>query len=275
MTAFARGRGYRMALDAQPVRGPAGERFGRGTGSSLEFQEFRDYQAGDDLRHVDWRAYARTETLTTRLYREEIAATVELLLDGSVSLALTDAKRRAAVALFCFLAGAASGDSSVRALLAEDPPAFVPLDELRVDRVPEFTGRRALNELPLSGLLRPGTVRVVISDFLFPLDARALVRQLAARAHRLVMLQLLDAEEWEPDARGSLRLVEAESGRTRELPVDDAAAARYRERLARHSAALDEECRRAGGLFVRLSAATPLDAIARDTLLPAGIVAPR
>ena len=67
--------------------GRDGDQLGRGTGASLEFQDRRSYVAGDDLRHLDWRAYARTDQLMLRLYREEILPHVEIVVDASRSMA--------------------------------------------------------------------------------------------------------------------------------------------------------------------------------------------
>jgi len=275
LTAYAQGRGFRLAIDAQPVRGPAGERFGKGTGSSMEFQEFRDYQAGDDLRHVDWRAYARTETLTTRLYREEVAATVELIIDGSRSMGVLPDKRARCHELSCFLAGAASGDAGLRAFHARE--ALIPLEAASLQDPQPLTcdAETPLSEVPLGGSLRAGTIRIVLSDFLFPCDPRALVRRLHGRAHRLLLLQLLDPLELEPSARGNLRLQEVETGQDRELPVDDATVRRYRERLERHCRSLAEEAQRSGADFLQVSAGLSLDQIARQVLSPAAVVVPR
>lgn len=275
MTAFAQGRGYRLAVEAQPVRGTAGERFGKGTGSSMEFQEFRDYQAGDDLRHIDWRAYARTETLTTRLYREEIAATVELVVDGSRSMALRPEKLQRLQELAAFLAGAASGDASLRSFHARDALVPVEISAWQADEELSCDGAQSLADLSLAGALRAGTVRVILSDFLFPCDARALIKRLQGRAHRLVLLQLLDEAERDPRLQGNVRLLEVETGKARELPVDDGTVRRYIERLERHCRGLAEEAQRAGVVFLQLNASDPLDAIVRETLIPAEVVAPR
>ena len=58
---------------AMPARfGRSGYYPGRHTGSSLDFKDFREYQPGDDLRRIDWGAYARSDKLIVKLYREEI-----------------------------------------------------------------------------------------------------------------------------------------------------------------------------------------------------------
>ncbi len=77
---------YRLDLGAQRFRGRAGDRRGHGVGSSQEFFDFRDYVPGDDLRHLDWRGYARTEQLRIRLHQEEVAPHVDVLLDTSASM---------------------------------------------------------------------------------------------------------------------------------------------------------------------------------------------
>src|ERR1043166_8651750 len=55
-------------------------------GSSVEFAEYRDYQAGDDLRRVDWRLYGRTDRLHVKQYEEETQLRVFLVMDTSASM---------------------------------------------------------------------------------------------------------------------------------------------------------------------------------------------
>ncbi len=50
-------------------------------GSGFEFNQIRDYQMGDDVRFIDWRASARTNKLLVREYIEERSRTVIVLLD--------------------------------------------------------------------------------------------------------------------------------------------------------------------------------------------------
>ncbi|MEE3284389.1 MAG: DUF58 domain-containing protein, partial [Planctomycetota bacterium] len=77
---------YQLGLIRAPASGRAGELLGRGTGSSLEFQEYREYTPGDDIRHLDWAAYGRSDTLMVRLFREEISPRTEILVDASASM---------------------------------------------------------------------------------------------------------------------------------------------------------------------------------------------
>src|SRR5215470_14947673 len=86
---------FRLALPRMPAGGRLGERLGTNAGSSLEFQDYRQYAPGDDLRHVDWAAYARSEILTVRLYREEVAPRIDVVMDNSRSMTVTPEKAKA------------------------------------------------------------------------------------------------------------------------------------------------------------------------------------
>ena len=57
----------RLPLGAQAWKGQAGEFRGAGVGSSIDFQDHRDYSPGDDPRHINWQAYARTGQYSMKL----------------------------------------------------------------------------------------------------------------------------------------------------------------------------------------------------------------
>src|SRR5688500_16363352 len=56
-------------------------------GFSVEFSEHRDYAPGDELRHLDWRAYARSDRYYVKLYEQETSLRATLVLDTSASMA--------------------------------------------------------------------------------------------------------------------------------------------------------------------------------------------
>ena len=58
-------------------------------GFSVEFTEYRQYTPGDDLRHVDWNLFARTERCYLKRYRGETNSQLTLLLDASNSMKYT------------------------------------------------------------------------------------------------------------------------------------------------------------------------------------------
>src|SRR5580658_5056238 len=55
-------------------------------GFSAEFSEHREYVAGDELRHLDWKAYARSDRYYIKLYEQETNLRATLVLDTSASM---------------------------------------------------------------------------------------------------------------------------------------------------------------------------------------------
>src|SRR5882724_9502368 len=77
----------RRRLQVMVQSGASGERAARRRGGSAEFQEHRPYAPGDDLRRVDWSAFARTGEPVLKLFRAEEDTVLRLLVDASASLA--------------------------------------------------------------------------------------------------------------------------------------------------------------------------------------------
>src|ERR1022692_4299023 len=92
--------GLRYALQIPQVAasGWTGARSGRRAGSSIDFQDYREYQPGDDLRFIDWGIYSRSDRLVVKLYREEVTPHLDVILDGSASMNLMDTAKATAVA---------------------------------------------------------------------------------------------------------------------------------------------------------------------------------
>jgi hypothetical protein len=275
--ALALAERYRIGIDRTPPRGPAGEHVGRGVGSSLEFQDRRAYSAGDDVRHIDWRALARTDQLLVRQWRDEVLPRVEILVDGSRSMAIEDEKGRVVVDLTALLARAAQeSGAQARIVLLADRPRIVATDELELVGF-ELDGRAPLDVAlrDAAGMVRPGSIVLLLSDFLFPHQASDLLRPLGARAGALGVLHVLARSESDPHAGAAHRFVDCESGEALDLVLDPPTCTRYRERLKRLTDSLDTETRRARGRFVPIDVATSLEVLCRDRLAREGVLVPR
>ncbi len=269
-----------LGLPKTPVAGRSGELLGRGTGSSLEFQEFREYMPGDDIRHLDWAAYARSDTLMVRLYREEISPRTEILLDGSRSMNTGNGqKARVAVqlaSLFAILCGHVGGRPSVSLLNDEQPIRKYEIRELDDLAAKPFEGLRTLADLMGDHAfpLKRQSVRIVISDFLFPHDPDSLIRQLASEASTLWIVQLLSAWEADPEPIGGRRFIDVETNAETDLVVDRTMIANYKRRLTHLQEELARSCRRVHAPYVALTADRGLEALCRDELTAAEILRP-
>jgi uncharacterized protein (DUF58 family) len=122
-------------------------------------------------------------------------------------------------------------------------------------------------------VLRPGAVRVIVSDFLFPHDAEPLVRALVRDAGAAAFLQVLGERDVEPE-QGALRLTDAERGAELDLVLDPSIVARYRRRLRALTSALSAECRRTGAMFCQLETGPSLERLCRDRLVPQAVLVP-
>lgn len=221
----------RLSVDARRRSGQ-GARLGRGSGASLEFQDHRAYEPGDDLRHLDWSVYARTDQLVLRRHRQEVSPRLEIFVDDSASMAASPAKVELATAVTALIATLAEADG-VR------PRLWLYAAEVRrIDsawraalRAVTVAGAAGL-EAPVGELL-PGAQRILISDGLCPGGGAAVVRRLGAGAGRVCLLQILTPEELTPLAVGAARLEDREGGHL-DLVLDAAAVTAYRARLQRH-----------------------------------------
>ena len=268
-----RAAAVRLAFPRTPVGGRFGERLGSGIGSSLEFQDYRSYAPGDDLRHVDWAAYARSEMLAVRMYREEVAPRVDLVIDTSRSMAVDERKLRAHLELCGLIACAGLTSPAETVVITAPDAAALPLrraeDIARVLQCDAATSALEGAHLPL----RRRSIRVVISDFLFPHDADALVSRLARDGASLAIVQLTLPEEADPAAHGGRRLIDVEGRGEIDLVIDAAAVDDYRARFGRLRLGLARAARRAGARFTHVVAGPPVRAVAR-TLAAAGILEP-
>jgi uncharacterized protein (DUF58 family) len=267
-------RRYSLGIPRHAPVGVSGATLSNRAGSSLEFKDHRAYEPGDDLRHIDWHAYARTDQLTIKLYREEVIPHIDIVLDSSRSMDLEDTdKGGAGVALAAFFAGAAgrAGYSHAAWLMAD---RFTPL--INGKAAPTLWDGIAYDHVggpgPSMPTWRPRGTRVLISDLLWMGDPLTTLRPFAERAAVTVVMQLLARSDVKPPEGQSLRLVDAETGERREIHVDAVAARRYREGLARHQENWHLACRQVGATFVSVVAEDVLRNWNLDELVAAEVL---
>jgi uncharacterized protein (DUF58 family) len=254
--------GLRYALQIPQVAasGLTGSRAGRRTGSSIDFQDYREYQPGDDLRFIDWGIYARTDRLTVKLYREEVIPHLDLILDGSRSMSLEGtAKASAAAKLSALLATAAANAQCTQAVwlsgegfqrLANDTLTPSAWDKLELD------SKRTLDQSfdILSPKLRRLGVRVLVSDLLWPGEPLQILRRLRDGAAALFVIQLLGRDDATPPEHGNLRVVDSETGEESEIYIDSSIAKQYSNNLAQLQQSWADACRQSGAQMTTLIA---------------------
>jgi uncharacterized protein (DUF58 family) len=262
-------RTLRLPFRSRSWRGDSGNWLGAGIGNSIDFQDHRPYLPGDDPRYIDWQAYARTGHYSMKLYREEVSPRVDLVLDVSASMNFAAPKRDRALELFYFslesglragssvrchvFSGARSVPWPVESALAGHPP---PLPEEAAG--PPDWARIAW---------RQGSLRVVVTDLLYPGSPEPLLASLSAAKGRGLLLAPFDREEAEPDWADNVEFVDCESGAERVQHVSPEVRTRYAAAYRRHFEMWKDLSRRHGIVVARVDAVPAfLDALQLEPL---------
>lgn len=213
-------------------------------GYGAEFQQHRPYRAGDDLKYLDWKVYARSNRLYTRQFRETTNVSVMIVLDTSASMAYPPTgltKFRYASIAAASLAYLASEQGNAVGLMSMtgDEMAYLParsgrvhlrsliarIDTLRSAGAwrPDVVIARAAELLQRRGLL------MVLSDFYDDESGtQRELRHVVQRGHDVAMLQIIADEERALRFTGQVELQDLESG-VRQLIEPTTAAAAYRD----------------------------------------------
>ena len=241
----------RLPLNSRVWRGQAGEFRGAGVGSSLDFQDHRDYSPGDDPRHINWQAYARTGQYTMKLYREEVRPLVDLFLDVSQSMwADSEKAQRTAELLYFFAANAQKSGASlqitcvlgdtVRAISMESIMTHHWMEEVQ-ELAAEDVSRPPCLELVKS---RSNAIRIFVSDLLFEGEPASLLRSLHVRQGSGIVIAPFTRTEADPKWTGSYDFIDAEKESRHPHQISPGVLDRYLTAYRNHFAQWEQAARR-------------------------------
>jgi uncharacterized protein (DUF58 family) len=260
------------------------DRLARKRGRGLEFADHRPYAAGDDIRHIDWKAYKRLNRLLLRLFDEEQDLPVYLFLDASRSMA-SDAKfdqaRRLAAAL-CYIGLVHFDRVTIFPFRAELSREIAP----GRGRSRIFSVFRALEDLrPEGGTSLEQTIRqfagrplrrgvaIVISDFLDPSGFETGLRLLSSLGHDVFVIQVFAERERAVDTFGEVRFVDVETGECLDLDVTPGLSKAYGDAWTAHAEAIGAFCRRFRLPMVRANADDAFEDVVLRTFRAGGFLA--
>lgn len=195
-------------------------------GRGLDFDDYREYQAGDEIRFIDWNATARSGTPYLRTFKEERELNLMLVVDISGSTLYgseTKSKRRLAAEVAATLAFSAlfNDDKVGLILFADKPVKYLPASKgrtqvLRIIRAilatEAPTGHAELRETCkfLNQVCKSKAMVALLSDF----QDMSLEKSLATTAYRhdLLALRLEDPAEARLPKAGRVALEDPETG---------------------------------------------------------------
>ena len=244
------------------------------------FTDHRPYSTGDDLRYVDWNAYARLDDLHLKLGEAEQDVRVTLLVDCSTSMdwgtgdsnKLHYARLLAAAIGYIALAsgdrvqviGFGGGTQATSAPWGPGSGRQRAASLLRYLDGLQATGTTTAGER-LQELARTerGGLLVVLSDLwhnasLFE-GQNAALNYFQLPRWQVLLLHLLHAEELQPPAMGDVELIDSETGARLALQTGRDGVDEYIAAVERWCRQIHDACRRRDGAYARITTGTPLE----------------
>ena len=269
-----------------------GERRSLNRGIGMEFADYRVYEPGDDLRHVDWNIYARLDKLFIKLFYTDADLPLVVVIDNSHSMEfgsptkLTCVKQVAAALGYIALA---HGDSiavytCAERLLPVLPPTFGKPKFPRLTRVLDAittSGQtrltECLNQFPM--YQRHASRVVILSDFLDPSGYGGGFKLLSGRGFSLTAIHVISPEETDPQIHientptgGDWLVEDTETGETKAVTINAETLKQYRVQQEAFCNNLQRFCTDQGIGYTRLKSEMPIEAFILQELHRIGVI---
>ncbi len=257
---------FNLALKKNSVELREGEQASPETGQGMIFEDHKKYIPGDDIRRIDWKAYARTRELFVKRFEEERSITVHILVDRSSSMDYGEnnkydyaAKIGLALAYmvsntndrfrFSVFSETVTDVSSAR----RNPNLGEIVDTLNdLRKTPESRFERCLSQY--ASRIENKSAVIIISDFLSDLE------DIEAGLERLsgvdtVLVNTLDLTELNPQLSGDKRLVDPESDFSMRTYLSRRVKNRYQDQLQQHVSGIREAADKNRASYLQVSTA--------------------
>lgn len=279
-----------------------GERRSKRRGRSVEFDDFRNYVPGDDLRHIDWNVHARLDRFFLKLFREEEDLSITVALDVSTSmdagkpskirfgaqlataLAYVGLINQNRVSVACFgaerlrMLAPLRGKTGIHAVCAFLLEQLSDQSRSRRESIEPFGD--SMRTLAMSRNSR-GIV-IVLSDWLMPegfekglaaLGAATLAGSLDTYAVMAVSPGEMDpAKDEAAGLQGDVRLTDVESGKGEDVTLSPARVERYKQARAAFEQEWKLECSRRGVASFKVSSETSVADFVLQSLRRGGLL---
>jgi len=252
---------FNLALKKHSTEIKEGEQSSSSTGNGMIFEDHKKYVPGDDIRKMDWKVYARTDELFVKRFENEKSITAHVLVDRSSSMDYGNTNKydfasKLGLAMaymvsntndrfrFSVFSETVTDISSARRS-ANMGDLIQTLNELR--KTPESRVERCITEY--SQRIENKSVVVIISDFLT--DAEEIENALKRlKGSEVVLVNLLDSEEMDPEMHGDKILKDPESSSRLRTYLSNKTKEDYRSQLTEHTDELEEIADKYGANYI-------------------------
>ena len=248
----------------------AGSRRSTHSGKGLDTIGYREYNQGDELKSIDWKAYARSEKLYVRQFEEDKSLTTHILLDASKSMDYGPGTSK-----FEYATMLAAGFAY---LVTKDNDKFAIStfsDEIDISRArrgrkyllqtierlenQKLGGKTGIDEVTAQygKAIKSRSLIIIISDFLD--DFKAIESAIYRFSyHDLILVQVLDPTERKLTIHGHSKLVDLETQVNLDTYISDSFKDEYQEQLDAHINKISDACSKVGAEFYTFSTDIPI-----------------
>lgn len=255
-------------------------------GSSCEFADYRDYEAGDDMAKLDWNAYARFDKLYLKLYLDERQMHTRIYIDASRSMEFGKSKKAEQAlriaATIAYLSVHEMDkvsiylirDKQIHEVISGMVGKDAYITEIGKLNDVEFSGDSYISETILPSKVGYGDgMSVLISDFLTDNDYEAAIEHLAQKKRHVFCVQILSKEELNPQARGKMHFFDSENPRmSYRKNIDREIARAYKEALQYATERIRSYCLSRGADYLLASAEDSIGEIFFGKMVDLGVM---
>lgn len=255
-------------------------------GSSCEFADYRDYEAGDDMAKLDWNAYARFDKLYLKLYLDERQMHTRIYIDASRSMEFGKSKKAEQAlriaATIAYLSVHEMDkvsiylirDKQIHEVISGMVGKDAYITEIGKLNDVEFSGDSYISETILPSKVGYGDgMSVLISDFLTDNNYEAAIEHLAQKKRHVFCVQILSKEELNPQARGKMHFFDSENPRmSYRKNIDREIARAYKEALQYATERIRSYCLSRGADYLLASAEDSIGEIFFGKMVDLGVM---
>ncbi len=252
---------FNLALQKNSQEIRQGEQSSSSTGQGMVFSDHKKYSPGDDIRKIDWKAYARTDEVFVKRFEEEKSVTVHILVDRSSSMDYGDTNKYEFAAKLGLITSHMVTNTNDRFRFSVFSETVTDISSARrnaklaelvdtlnqLGKTPESRIERCITDY--SKRIKNKSVVVIISDFLTDTDeVEEAIEKLEGT--ETVLVNVLSEKEFSPEMEGDKILKDPESGSKLRTYLSKKTRKSYNKELEQHTDRIEEASHRSGADYV-------------------------
>ncbi|WP_129597393.1 DUF58 domain-containing protein [Anaerophilus nitritogenes] len=241
------------------IKGGKGNYRGAGLGNSLDFYGHKEYNYGEDLKKIDWKAYGRTQKLYTKSFEEEKQMDVNIILDDSLSMDFGEPNKWEMAKYIALGLG-------YMTLKQNDFLNFYTINSTLEEIMKKRKGKEHFYELTqkikdihpkgdthFENILNmnhfSSGITFFISDF-FTKELDKIIDFLTIQNQEVILFHVLSQQEINPLYGQELKLIDVETKESRKIEMNHQMKEIYKEKMKKFIGNIEKSCTSRNGRYV-------------------------